>query len=150
VGVDPVGSETKNYTTLSADETVELGAVLASRLKPGDAIGLIGDLGAGKTHFVHGLARGFGIEGYVTSPSFTIVNIYNGPEVTLNHIDLYRLGDHRELAELGLEEYIYADAVSVIEWAERAPEYLEDMRFIVRIEHINENERLIEIEERVL
>ena len=127
---------------------MELGAVLAKELKPGDAIGLIGDLGAGKTHFVHGLAKGLGISGYVTSPSFTIINIYSGANITLNHIDLYRLGDHSEVAELGLEEYIYADEVSVIEWAEKAPEFIEDMRFVVRIDHVNENERSIEIEER--
>jgi tRNA threonylcarbamoyladenosine biosynthesis protein TsaE len=143
-----VGVKTKNYTTRSAEETIELAALLAKGLKPGDAIGLIGDLGAGKTHFVHGLAKGLGISGYVTSPSFTIINIYSGANITLNHIDLYRLGDHSELAELGLEEYIYADDVSVIEWAERAPEFMEDMRFVIRIDHINENERMIEVEER--
>ncbi len=143
-----MGAKTKNYTTCSAEETIELAAVLAKELKGGDAIGLIGDLGAGKTHFVHGLAKGLGISGYVTSPSFTIINIYTGANIKLNHIDLYRLGDHSELAELGLEEYIYADDVSVIEWAERAPEFLEDMRFVIRIDHINENERMIEVEER--
>lgn len=143
-----MGVKTKTYTTRSVEETMDLAAVLAQKLKPSDAIGLIGDLGAGKTHFVHGLARGLGIEGYVTSPSFTIINVYKGPIATLNHIDLYRLDDHLELAELGLEEYIYADAVSVIEWAEKAPEYLEDMRFIIRIEHLSDSERSIEIEER--
>ncbi|MBE9531731.1 MAG: tRNA (adenosine(37)-N6)-threonylcarbamoyltransferase complex ATPase subunit type 1 TsaE [Proteobacteria bacterium] len=140
--------ETKNYTTQSAEETVELGALLANRLKPGDAVGLIGDLGAGKTHFVHGVARGLGVKGYVSSPSFTIINIYKGSHCPLFHIDLYRLDDHTELAELGLEEYIYADGISVIEWVEKAPEYLEDMRFVVRITHVSDTERLIEIEER--
>ncbi len=143
-----MGVEIKNYTTRSAEETIDLGALLADRLKLGDAVGLIGDLGAGKTHFVHGLARGLGVEGYVSSPSFTIINIYKGAHSPLYHIDLYRLDDHTELAELGLEEYIYADGVSVIEWAERAPEYLEDMRFVVHIKHVSDTERLIEIEER--
>ena len=143
-----MGVKTKNYTTGSVEETIELGALLARELNGGDAIGLIGDLGAGKTHFVHGVARGLGIKGYVSSPSFTIINIYKGPGLTLNHIDLYRLGDHAELLELGLEEYIYADGVSVIEWAEKAPDFLEDMRFVVRITHESENERSIEIEER--
>lgn len=143
-----MGVKRTNYTTCSADETLELGVVLAGRLKPGDAVGLIGDLGAGKTHFTHGLARGLGVSGYVTSPTFTIINIYDGSHTKLYHIDLYRLDDHTELAELGLEEYIYADGVSVIEWVEKAPEYMEDMRFIVRIDYVSENERSIEIEER--
>lgn len=138
----------KNYTTKSAEASVSLGAALAEKLKPGDAVGLIGDLGAGKTHFVHGIARGLRIEGYVTSPSFTIINTYKGPGATLNHIDLYRIGDHTEIEELGLEEYIYGDGISVIEWAEKAPEYLDDMRFVVRFEFVGETERAIEIEER--
>ncbi len=138
----------KIYVTGSAEETTDLGAILAEGLSTGDSVGLIGELGAGKTQFARGIARGLRIEGAVTSPSFTIINIYKGAGATLNHIDLYRINEAGELDELGLEEYIYGEAISVIEWAEKAPEYLEDFRFVVRFSHVSETERAIEIEER--
>jgi tRNA threonylcarbamoyladenosine biosynthesis protein TsaE len=143
-----VGVKKKSYVTGSAEETTDLGAVLSEGLKAGDSVGLIGELGAGKTHFVHGIARALRIEGPVTSPSFTIINTYKGPGATLNHIDLYRIGNSTEIDELGLEEYIYGEGISVIEWAEKAPDYLDDMRFVVRFSHVSETERSIEVEER--
>lgn len=142
----------KTYVTQSAEETVALGRVLAEALRPGDSVGLIGELGAGKTQFVRGIAKGLGIEGSVTSPSYTIINAYGvggAPDATpLYHVDLYRIGQAEELDELGLEEYIYSPGITVIEWAEKAPEYIEDMRFVVRFSHVGETERSIEIEER--
>ena len=143
-----MGVKKKNYVTGSVEETTDLGAILAEGLRAGDSVGLIGELGAGKTHFARGIARGLCIEGSVTSPSFTIINIYKGSSLTLNHIDLYRINEAGELDELGLEEFIYGDAVSVIEWAEKAPEYLDDFKFVVRFSHVSETERAIEIEER--
>ncbi|MEE9542307.1 MAG: tRNA (adenosine(37)-N6)-threonylcarbamoyltransferase complex ATPase subunit type 1 TsaE [Thermodesulfobacteriota bacterium] len=137
----------KSYVTGSAEETADLGAILSENLKPGASVALIGELGAGKTQFARGIARGLGIEGSVTSPSYTIINTY-GEAIKLNHIDLYRIGEAGELDELGLEEYIYSSGITVIEWAEKAPEYLEDMKFVVRFSHVSESERAIEIEER--
>jgi tRNA threonylcarbamoyladenosine biosynthesis protein TsaE len=140
----------KSYVTGSVEETTELGVKLAESLKPGDSVALIGELGAGKTHFVHGIARGLGVEGSVTSPSFTIINIYETRDsAKLYHVDLYRIEEAGELDELGLEEYIYSEGVTIIEWAEKAPEYLEDMRFVVRFSHESETERRIEIEEQI-
>lgn len=147
----------KTYVTQSAEETVALGRVLAEALRPGDSVGLIGELGAGKTQFVRGIAKGLDIKGSVTSPSYTIINVYGigrapGAKqgaTQLFHVDLYRINEAGEIDELGLEEYIYSKGITVIEWAEKAPEYIEDMRFVVRFSHVSERERAIEIEERV-
>lgn len=139
----------KSYVTGSAEETVDLGKTLAEALRPGDSVGLIGELGAGKTQFVRGIARGLAVVGSVTSPSYTIINIYDTKDATkLFHIDLYRIDEAEEIDELGLEEYIYSQGITVIEWAEKASEYIEDMRFVVRFSHVSEMERAIEIEER--
>jgi tRNA threonylcarbamoyladenosine biosynthesis protein TsaE len=102
-------------------ETAALGRALAPRVAAGSVLLLFGDLGAGKTVFVRGLADGLGIPpGEVTSPTFTIVQEYRGGRVPLYHVDLYRLNDPREVDDLGLDE-IAADGVLVIEWAERLP-----------------------------
>ncbi len=145
----------KSYITESVEESVDLGAILGEELRAGDSVALIGDLGTGKTHFVHGIARGLGIEGNVPSPTFTIINTYKldgvegVPDSTeFFHIDLYRINKAAEFDELGLEEYIYSSNITVIEWAEKAPEYLKGMRFVVRFSHQGEKERSIEIEER--
>jgi tRNA threonylcarbamoyladenosine biosynthesis protein TsaE len=110
----------KVFTTNSPDETEELGRGLAERLTPGDVLALVGELGSGKTRFVQGIARGLDIRGYIKSPSFTIINIYEGGRLPLYHIDLFRISSSGELDGLGLEEYIYGKGISVIEWADRA------------------------------
>lgn len=103
-----------------------LGQALASFLRPGDCLALFGELGAGKTCLVRGLAKGLGLdERLVSSPSFTLINEYPG-EVPLFHIDAYRLDSPEELEELGLEEYWDGPGVTVIEWAERIPRLPED------------------------
>ena len=100
-------------------ETERIGSLLGTMLIPGDVIALAGELGSGKTTLVRGLAQGMGFPpDEVASPSFTLVNEYNGP-LPLFHIDLYRLGDERELREIGYEEYISEAGVAVIEWADR-------------------------------
>ena len=104
----------------SAEETREIGRRLARGLSVGDTLLLHGDLGAGKTTFTQGLAAGLGIAGPVQSPTFTIVNEYDGP-LRLYHLDLYRLSGPGDLAGLGYEEYLEpSDGVSVVEWPERA------------------------------
>ena len=103
----------------SADETVALGERWGRAASSGLVIGLSGDLGAGKTQLVKGLARGLGITARVHSPTFALVNIYAGGRLTLFHLDLYRLDTREQIAAAGLEEYLRPAGVTVIEWAER-------------------------------
>ena len=110
---------TKTITTQSETETAAVGRDLAATLSAGDVVLLYGDLGAGKTAFVRGLAEGLGVApGEVSSPTFTLVQEYRGGRVTLVHVDLYRLNDSREIEDLGLDE-IAAGAVLTIEWADK-------------------------------
>jgi tRNA threonylcarbamoyladenosine biosynthesis protein TsaE len=112
---------TNTITTHSEIETAMVGRDLASTLSAGDIVLLYGDLGAGKTAFVRGLAEGLGVEpGEVSSPTFTLVQEYRGGRVPLLHVDLYRLDDSREIDDLGLDE-IAAGAVLTIEWADKLP-----------------------------
>lgn len=109
--------------TSSPEETRDLGRLLGEILFPSALVLLTGDLGAGKTCFVQGLARGLGVpeEEPVTSPSYTLMNQYAG-RLTLCHFDLYRLGGTADLLDLGFEEYLEGDGVTVVEWADRAEE----------------------------
>lgn len=113
------------YITHSAAETEELGARLAQRLRPGMVLAFTGDLGAGKTAFVSGLARGLGIRDRVTSPTFTIVNEYEGGRLPLFHFDLYRLSGADELFDIGWDDYLVRGGVCAVEWSENAPEAME-------------------------
>ena len=108
-------------TTISHSpaETAALGEQWGRTSPSGLVVGLCGDLGAGKTQFVKGLARGLGIEARVQSPTFALVNIYTGGRLTLFHLDLYRLDTQEQIAAAGLEEYLQPAGVTVIEWAER-------------------------------
>lgn len=103
----------------SPGETESLGERWGREAESGLVIGLIGDLGAGKTQLVKGLARGLGITGHVHSPTFTLVNVYGGGRLPLFHLDLYRLATPGEIAAAGLEEYMNPEGVTVIEWVER-------------------------------
>ena len=117
--------------THSAKETRELGACLAETLKAGDVILLEGPLGAGKSELSRGIAQGLGIRETVTSPSFTILNVYTSGRLPLYHFDWYRLESAEELYELGMEEYLGGDGVSLVEWPGRCPEALPgDFRMI--------------------
>jgi len=100
-------------------ETLELGRQLAASLRRGDVLALAGDLGAGKTQFTKGLAEGLGVECDVTSPTFTLVHEYHGGRLSLFHIDLYRLEDEEEVLDIGLDDYLESDGVTVIEWADK-------------------------------
>ena len=104
----------------SPAETEEAGETLARRLTPGAVVAFTGDLGAGKTAFIRGLARGLGVEERVTSPTFTIVNEYLGGRVPLFHFDLYRLGSAEELYDIGWEDYLARGGVCAVEWSEHA------------------------------
>lgn len=109
----------------SVEETENLGAQLAARLPAGSIVAFTGDLGAGKTAFVRGMARGLGITERVTSPTFTIVNEYEGGTRPLFHFDLYRLGSADELFDIGWEDYLARGGICAVEWSERAPEAME-------------------------
>lgn len=120
------------YISNSVLETKKIAAELAKLLKGGDTLCMYGDLGAGKTAFVQGIAEGLGITDPVTSPTFTIVNEYHG-NLDLYHFDVYRIADPDEMYEVGYEEYVYGDGVSVIEWAELIEDILPEKRCNVTI-----------------
>ena len=108
--------------TDNAEETRELGRWLSMQLLPGDVLLLRGPLGAGKSELARGIAAGLGVTETVTSPSFTILNVYESGRIPLYHFDWYRLNDAEELWELGLDEYLQGDGVAVVEWPEQCPE----------------------------
>ena len=110
--------------TNSAEETRKLGEKLAEELRAGDVILLEGPLGAGKSELARGVARGLGVRETVTSPSFTILNVYDSGRVPLYHFDWYRLKDAEELFEMGMEEYLGGDGIALVEWPGRCPEAL--------------------------
>ena len=135
----------RTFLSRSPEETHAFAAELAEELAPNTVIALEGDLGAGKTCFVQGLALGLGIDEPVTSPSYTLVNEYRGGRLPLFHIDLYRLGGPEEVLGLGLEEYFEAGGVTAVEWPSRAGDLLPPDLLCVRLEHAGENERRITV-----
>jgi tRNA threonylcarbamoyladenosine biosynthesis protein TsaE len=130
----------------SLEETQELGRRLGEQLRAGDVVALIGPLGAGKTAFAQGVARGLGVppEARVASPTFTIVNEHRG-RLTLYHVDLYRIGDAGELDEIGLYEYLNGDGVCVVEWFDRVPEAQPPDRLEVEIVIGDGDERVLRL-----
>ena len=134
----------KTIVTSSELETAAVGRDLASCLSAGSVVLLFGDLGAGKTAFIRGLAEGLGVgPEQVSSPTFTIMQEYRGGRLPLFHVDLYRLNDRREVEDLGLEE-IAADGILAIEWAERLPRAPADV-LSVSIEHAGDTTRRVTI-----
>lgn len=120
--------------TNSTQETFSAGRQLGEKAFPGQVITLTGDLGVGKTVFTQGLAKGLGIEEPVNSPTFTIVQVYDEGRLPLYHFDVYRIGDIEEMDEVGFEEYVMGDGVSLIEWANLIEEILPENRTEVIIE----------------
>ena len=131
-------------TTRSAAETRALGAKLAQFLRPGDVVLLEGDMGAGKSEFARGVARGLGVSGPVPSPSFTILNVYDEGRLPLYHFDWYRVEDAQEIREMGMDEQLGGDGVALIEWSQRAAEILPETYLRVVIRPIDEETREIE------
>ena len=134
------------YHSHSESQTEEFGAQFGRALSPGTVLAYLGDLGAGKTAFTRGLARGLGCSGRVTSPTFTIVNEYPGP-VPLFHFDMYRLQDSQELFDIGWEDYLARGGICVIEWSERVLDALPENTIYIRIDRCEdeENGRMIHI-----
>lgn len=110
----------------SAEETFRLGEMTGAKLKPGAVICLDGDLGAGKTVFVKGVAKGLGITDTVCSPTFTILQEYRDGRMPLYHFDVYRIEDPEEMYEIGFDEYLYGEGVCLIEWAKNVAELIPD------------------------
>ena len=137
-----------HFKTESPEETQVLGEKIGKTFRPGDVIALIGNLGTGKTCLTQGIARGVGItsDEVVNSPSYILINEYNG-KIPIYHIDLYRLEDSAEIAELGLSEYMEGDGICIIEWAERMADALPDTAIKIRItlEEVGDNETLAPI-----
>ena len=130
----------------SIEETIGLGAKLAKKLKKGDCVALVGDLGSGKTVFTKGIARALGVKNarYVNSPTFVIIKEYKG-RYPLYHFDLYRLDKHSSFDDMNYEEYFYGDGITVIEWADKVRELLPKKYIEVKLSVIDENKRMIEI-----
>lgn len=119
-------------TTCDAAGTERLGEMLGGLVGPGDVVLLSGDLGAGKTTFTRGLARGAGVAEPVTSPTFTLLHEYQG-RLPVYHFDLYRWPEEEDLAELGLPEYLYGDGVTVVEWADRLGRWMPESHLAVEL-----------------
>ena len=130
--------------TRSPDETQALGARLAERLQPGDVLALTGELGAGKTCFTQGVARGLGVRGRAVSPTFVLVNEYRG-RLPVHHVDAYRTESLTELLDLGLDEMLSGDGVTIVEWADKLEPLLPPRAIHVHIEGVGDEPRRITI-----
>jgi len=138
------------HTSRSPEETLQYGEQLGQSAQPGLVIGLIGDLGAGKTQFVRGFARGLGISERVHSPTFTLVNEYRTGRIPCYHLDLYRLESAEEILSSGLETYLQpADGVTVVEWFDKARDRIPvaDNLRVITFTVKSENERIIGYED---
>ncbi|MCC5933947.1 MAG: tRNA (adenosine(37)-N6)-threonylcarbamoyltransferase complex ATPase subunit type 1 TsaE [Candidatus Cyclonatronum sp.] len=133
------------FNTASPQETLALGAEMAKNMASGDVICLFGDLGAGKTHFVKGVASAFGIpEKEVDSPTFVLIQEYEGT-LPLYHFDAYRIASLEEARRLGMEEYFYGDGICLIEWPERIAGLLPEQRTEVHFSHTGPSSRRVEV-----
>ena len=143
---DILNNDMNMVTTKSAAETRELGKQLAVQLKAGDVILLEGDLGAGKSEFARGVAKGLGVTETVTSPSFTILNVYESGKLPLYHFDWYRLERSEELYELGMDEYLGGNGIALVEWPAQCPDAVPEKCLRIKISATGENSRRIETE----
>lgn len=144
--------EKEAFISNSEDQTVELGFRFAKKLKPGDTVAFFGTLGTGKTHFIKGICDFFKVEEIVVSPTFNIMNqyvgLFEGKELLIYHIDLYRIKKLDELDEIGFKECVYSNnSIKLIEWAEKAKDDLPEESYVVQIDFNpdEENERLISL-----
>jgi tRNA threonylcarbamoyladenosine biosynthesis protein TsaE len=136
-----------DFISHSATQTIRIGQRLGELLRPGDLVVLLGDFGAGKTHLIKGIARGLGSDDLVNSPSFVLINQYRAGaghgRMPIYHADLYRIEDPGELAGIGLEEAWSGDGVCLIEWAERAGDWLPQERLAIHLQHLSETKRVL-------
>jgi tRNA threonylcarbamoyladenosine biosynthesis protein TsaE len=141
---------TQEFSTHSEEETIALGRTLAASLAPPKLVVLRGELGAGKTTLIKGIAEGFraASEEDVTSPTFTLVHEYRGPEAVVYHIDLYRVDTARELETLGIDDLISENSVLLIEWGEKFARFVRERDVEIALERLGENDRRIQVETR--
>src|ERR1044071_373776 len=139
--------DARELTTHSAEETVAFGRTLAELLSPPKIVLLRGDLGAGKTTLVKGIAEGLhaASEEDVTSPTFTLVHEYRGPRANLYHIDLYRIDTPRQLETLGLDDLVAPNSILLIEWGEKFPRFVHERDVEIALESVGENSRQIRV-----
>jgi tRNA threonylcarbamoyladenosine biosynthesis protein TsaE len=137
----------KSFETHSAEETTQFGRELAQELRPGSVVLLRGDLGAGKTTLVKGIAEGFQAASAqdVTSPTFTLIHEYRGPQVTLYHIDLYRIDTQRELDTLALDDLIGPESILLIEWGEKFERFVKERQVEIAIQHQGGDSRTVQV-----
>lgn len=131
-----------SIVTKSPQETEYIGKRIASFLSPGDIISLTGDLGAGKTLFVQGIAKGLGIEQMVTSPTFTIIQEYDEGKIPLYHMDVYRIEDPLEMEDIGYEEYFYGEGVTCVEWGNLILELFPKEHLKIHITHLEDGREM--------
>lgn len=143
------GKSKVSLISRSFEETYRIGKIIGKNLTHGDVVALIGELGAGKTSIAQGIAKGLGVLEHVTSPTFNIINEYEGV-FTFYHFDLYRIQGIDELNDLGYEEYFFGDGVCVIEWAEKIKEILPEKTIFIFLIYIDETSRKINIYENHL
>ena len=132
------------FRTDSAEQTIELGTRIGEKLRPGDILAMRGTLGAGKTTFTKGLARGLGITDEVTSPTFTLISEYQG-RLPLYHMDTYRLEGPDDFLDLGVEELLNGQGVCVIEWSEKIQEIMPADHIVITLESVGNNGRLVTV-----
>jgi tRNA threonylcarbamoyladenosine biosynthesis protein TsaE len=131
------------FISVSAAETKAAGARLAEEIQAGDVVALVGDLGAGKTQFVKGLAKGLGSKEMVTSPTFTLMHEYQGKRVPIYHFDFYRIESLAALRAIGFDEIVFGDGVSVIEWADRFADAIPPRARWIKFELVSDDQRRI-------
>jgi tRNA threonylcarbamoyladenosine biosynthesis protein TsaE len=141
---------TQEITTHSEQETIAFGRSLADQLAPPRLVLLLGDLGAGKTTLVKGIASGFGAakEDDVTSPTFTLVHEYRGPSAVLYHVDLYRVDTQRQLETLGLDDLIGESSTLLLEWGDKFPRFVWDWNVEIALDRLSETDRRIRVTRR--
>ena len=134
-------------TVNNLDERQQIGKIIGRCLDKGDVLCLDGDLGVGKTSLTQFIAREFGVDEYITSPTFTIIKEYEG-RLPFYHMDVYRLDSSDDMHDLGYEEYIYSEGVTVIEWSEKIKEILPEERININIKRVDDNSRILYIDGR--
>jgi tRNA threonylcarbamoyladenosine biosynthesis protein TsaE len=140
-----LGSPTLVLASSSPESTRHFGRATATVCRPGDVVALIGDVGAGKTTYAQGIGEGLGVGPQVTSSTFVLVSQYRGDELDLYHIDLYRLDSPEEVRSLDLDEYLYGEGVTVLEWADKFPSILPDEYLRVSIDYSGHERRTIRV-----
>ena len=133
------------FNSRSTDETIAFGKDFAAELSPGDIVALTGSIGAGKTHFIKGIALGLDYEIDVTSPTYNIIHEYHTPEIILYHFDFYRLENANELRNIGFYDYLFGDGICLLEWSDKISEYLPDNIWQVHLLFLNDTERQIKV-----